>query len=96
MSPLEIHCLLEIYAYGDPKEDGHSQHPMAIDALSIGGLIHEVPSKKANNWDWKVTEKGREHVESLCGLPFPEQKTEWIRPYKVRLTADELGKILNA
>lgn len=94
MSPLEIHCLLELYALAEPDKDGINQHPMAIEALIKNGLIREVDSGIPEHFKWTLTEKGKRHVESLCGLPFPEERTEWVLPYKRQPTVHELEEIL--
>ena len=94
MTPLEIHCLLEIYALANPEKDGHSQHPMALTPLAQGGLIEKAPHQVPEEYQWVITDKGKAHVEHLCNLPRPEPKTIWIIPKKERPTIYELEQIL--
>lgn len=90
MSPLEIHCLLELYALADPGKDGKFQSTLALKGLVSAGLARNtsITVKCAG----KITEKGREHVQSMCDLPFPLRA--WVRPYKIKPTVHELEQIL--
>ncbi len=83
MSPLEIHCLLELYSLGKPNKDGANQHPVALDVLSKGGLIQEVDGpvlSMGHRPEWELTDKGYAHVENLCNLSYPVAKTIWVIP----------------
>jgi len=83
MSPLEIHCLLEIYALGSPTNDGNYQQKMAHDTLEDNGLIRKQ-NQPGGGYLYKITAKGQAHVDNLCDLHFPVKETRWVMPEGTR------------
>lgn len=78
LTPLQINLLLHYYAIAAPfdpqRDDAPAVRTQLTELLMLGLIDPDAGSPSL----YRVTDKGRAHVEALCSLPLPECK--WTTP----------------
>ena len=83
MSPLNIHILLEIYAFVRTDDCPYFKkyeriRSTFVEELVRDGLIKPVDPKKLGDLPFEVTRKGHVYIDAMCNTPMPYQ--DWVMP----------------